>query len=386
MVTAPPFMQISASRIPSRAANSIQTLKMAEALKSLFGPTCLAACVGSEKDVDLSDRSETMAFYGVSDLPEFRLIKNEGRFGVHKFNFLAGIYAKRRRAPLVLSRSIGAASLCARLGLSTVWECHAPPQGFEKIYLRWLVKSKNFRRLVVISHGLQNEINERHSELRNIDTIIAGDGVDLARFKHLPDARTAKLSVGVEPRRPVAGYSGHLYEGRGLDILVQCARALPNWDFVIAGGTNDTIRELRRKLAAESINNIDLWGFVPNGELAVRLAIADVLLMPYQKSVMVSGGTLDTARWMSPLKMFEYMAMGRAIISSDLPALREVLDDKTARLVAPENTRSWIEALKSLESDAQRRDIAKNARAAAQQYGWDKRAARMVADLMPTGR
>ena len=86
---------------------------------------------------------------------------------------------------------------------------------------------------------------------------------------------------------------------------------------------------------------------------------------------------------MSPLKMFEYMAMGRAIISSDLPVLREVLDDNTARLVAPDNTQAWIEALQSLKCDSQRSALAQNARAAAQQFGWDRRVDRMIADLLP---
>lgn len=378
-----PIVQISASRIPGHAANSIQTIKMAEALKGLCGEIHLVACIENSAEFNISDRAAAMAFYGVRDLPNIQLFQNKGRFGIHVFNLRAALYARKLKPTLVLSRSIGAAAVCTRMGLPTVWECHAPPQGVENLYWRWLATARCFRRLVVISHGLRRIISERYPEAENMDVVVANDGVDLARFEDLPDAVTAKASAGIDPRRPVAGYAGHLYSGRGLDVLLDCAQALPHWNFVIAGGTEENVTQLKALLARRTITNVNLWGFVPNAELASRLAIADVLLMPYQKSVMVSGGTLDTARWMSPLKMFEYMAMGRAIISSDLPVLREVLDDNMARLVAPDNTQSWIEALRSLESDGPRVALAQNALAAAQQYGWDRRTNRMIADLLP---
>ena len=54
---------------------------------------------------------------------------------------------------------------------------------------------------------------------------------------------------------------------------------------------------------------------------------------------------------MSPLKLFEYMASKRAIIISDLPALREVIDEKSAILVSADNIEDWDRELKSLVKD-----------------------------------
>ena len=48
----------------------------------------------------------------------------------------------------------------------------------------------------------------------------------------------------------------------------------------------------------------------------------DILIMPYQKNVAIGAKGHDTARWMSPMKMFEYMASGNPIISSNLAALK----------------------------------------------------------------
>jgi hypothetical protein len=66
--------------------------------------------------------------------------------------------------------------------------------------------------------------------------------------------------------------------------------------------------------------------------------------MPYERSVAVSGGG-DTADVCSPMKMFDYMAAGRAIISSDLPVLQEVLNEQNAVFCSPDAPDQWEQAL-----------------------------------------
>ena len=79
------------------------------------------------------------------------------------------------------------------------------------------------------------------------------------------------------------------------------------------------------------------------------MAACDVLLMPYQRSVSIGVAGHDTARWMSPMKMFEYLASGTPVISSDLPVLREVLaDGRNALLAAPDDPGAWLAALDRL--------------------------------------
>ncbi len=74
------------------------------------------------------------------------------------------------------------------------------------------------------------------------------------------------------------------------------------------------------------------------------------------------------------MKMFEYMACGRAILSSDLAAIGEVLSDRNAVLCPPEDAGAWASALDGLLADAPRRDtLAQNARQDAQAYTWLER-------------
>jgi glycosyltransferase involved in cell wall biosynthesis len=376
------LVQIAPSRIPGQAANAMQAMKMAQALNAAGGLAALIAARGN----GAVDAAALARQFGVDILPNMLLLPLRGRYGIHLFNLRAALAARRLGVGLVVSRSVGAAALAARMGLPTVFECHAPPQGFERRYWRFLARAPAFRRLVVISDALRGLMREAHPETEAMDVVVAHDGVDLARFEDLPAPAAAKRAAGLDPDRPVAGYAGHLYRGRGIDVILAAASRLPGWDFVIAGGTDADVAALRAEVGTRGFGNVSAWGHVPNADLAARLAVCDVLLMPYQPSVMVSGGRLDTARWMSPLKMFEYMAMGRAIVSSDLPVLREVLDDDIARLVPPADEDGWVAALTALEDSAERERLAAAARARAAGYEWSARCARMLDGLWPAGR
>lgn len=351
---------------------------MAEALSGLVDRVVLIATHGDgPPQPDVLRRT-----YGISHLPDLRLLGAKGRFGIHLFNLRAALVASRLSPALVLSRSVGAAAFAARLGLPTVWECHAPPRRAERLYWRLLSRARGFRRLVVISEALAGIMRESHPECRDLDILVAHDGVDISQFDGIPDAADARRQVGRPPDRPVAAYAGHLYAGRGIELILDCAEALPHWTFLISGGMGEDVARVLEVVRRRGLENVELTGFVENAALPGTLAVADVLLMPYQRRVMVSGGALDTARWMSPLKMFEYLAMGRAIIASDLPVLREVLDDSVAALVEPDRAGDWIASLRRLESPDCRALLAATARDRARRYAWSTRAGRIAEGLL----
>jgi glycosyltransferase involved in cell wall biosynthesis len=112
---------------------------------------------------------------------------------------------------------------------------------------------------------------------------------------------------------------------------------------------------------------------VPNEKIPLYQAAADVLLMPYQNSVATSSGG-NTAAICSPMKMFEYMAAGRAILTSDLPVLHEVLDETTAVFCPPEDLPAWTTALEGLlKGEKWRQALGQCAREAVGQYSWIER-------------
>jgi glycosyltransferase involved in cell wall biosynthesis len=118
--------------------------------------------------------------------------------------------------------------------------------------------------------------------------------------------------------------------------------------FLVFGGDGSDVA--RRRLTAPA--NLQFMGHVPHPVSQRAQAAVDVLLMPYQQSVSIGVKGHDTARWMSPMKMFEYLAVGVPIISSELPVLREVLTDgRNALLVKADDAGQWVAALDSLISN-----------------------------------
>jgi glycosyltransferase involved in cell wall biosynthesis len=209
---------------------------------------------------------------------------------------------------------------------------------------------------------------------------IAPNGVDLDRYANLPDPAEARRRLGLKDG-PTAGFTGHFYAGRGMDLLLELARALPSVNFLWAGGTPQAVAEWRLRLQAAGTSNVTLTGFIDNSRLPLYQAAADVLLMPYGRSISASSGQ-DIAGVINPMKMFEYMAAGRAIITADLPVIREVLDESSAVFCEPGNVWEWEQALQDLlANEARRLELAAHGRGQVQKHTWLARARRAVEGL-----
>ncbi|HKG54693.1 MAG TPA: glycosyltransferase, partial [Anaerolineales bacterium] len=81
----------------------------------------------------------------------------------------------------------------------------------------------------------------------------------------------------------------------------------------------------------------------------------------------------------SPMKMFEYMAAGRAIVSADLPVIREVLNKKSAVFCEPDNMEEWRRKIESLLDNPPRRiELGNQARRVVEGYTWIARAQKIM--------
>ncbi|HZI25946.1 MAG TPA: glycosyltransferase, partial [Chryseolinea sp.] len=79
----------------------------------------------------------------------------------------------------------------------------------------------------------------------------------------------------------------------------------------------------------------------------------------------------DSASVASPMKMFEYMAAGRGIVSADLPVIREVLNERNAVFCAPNEIGGWrLEIERLLEDEARRTKLGNQARRDVEGYTW----------------
>ena len=179
----------------------------------------------------------------------------------------------------------------------------------------------------------------------------------------------------------VCGYVGHLYPGRGIEIIEALARECPDMLFLVIGGNESDVTERRRQNVWQ---NLRFLGHVPHPVARRAMSSVDLLLLPYQEQVSIGLDGHDTGRWMSPMKMFEYMSSGTAFIASDLPVLREVLrDGDITVLVPPKSVEAWRRSILALRDDpALRRDLARRAYEDCQgNHTWRRRAERIVALL-----
>jgi glycosyltransferase involved in cell wall biosynthesis len=381
---------IAPTYIPARRANTVQVMKMCQALAGLGHSVRLA--VPGLPHPEEKDWGQLSHHYGLQMQFPVEWLPAHPRLRRYDFGLRAVRWARRWGAELVYTRLPQAAAGASLAGLPTILETHDLPQGkIGPLVFRLFLKGASARRLVVITRALAGDLARLGAPASPPFTLVAPDGVDLARYANLPDPEEARklLSAGyhsdpdrtrppLEIQRFTAGYTGHLYPGRGSGLLLELAERLPEITFLVAGGETQDINQLRAKAAAKGLANLVLAGFVANAELPAYQAACEVLLMPYQQRVSASSGG-DISRYLSPMKLFEYMACQRAILSSDLPVLREVLSPQNAVLLPPADLQAWVTALQHLQAEpGQRLALARQACLDVTRYTWDERARKIM--------
>lgn len=170
-------------------------------------------------------------------------------------------------------------------------------------------------------------------------------------------------------------YVGSFHTGKGLDMVLQLAARLPEHKFVIIGGTASEVahyNEIKTK-------NVQFEGFVDHDQVWKHMQNIDICLLPNQPDVR-TGKKSNIGKYTSPLKMFEYMSYAKPMIASDLPVLKEVLDDQIAIFAAYDKAESWMEAVEALISVDKREQIGVKAyQRFRENYTWEKRAERILA-------
>jgi glycosyltransferase involved in cell wall biosynthesis len=363
---------IAGTAFPSRVASAVNVLKMCQAFAGL-GHTVTLYARGRQEDAPA-----VFASYGIA--PAFDLVLRAPQRWPLAKNLLYPLLLRRAmaaRPPADLLYGRHAYALAAALGRGSApfaYEAHAmPSRRARQLAERWLFRQPRFALLVAISGALAEDYAASRPGL---PLMVAHDGADPMAD---PDSWIGPWPG--RPGRPQLGYVGHLYPGKGMEMVAALAAALPECDLHAVGGTEADLMRWRARCAGQP--NLHLHGHVPHARVPAWLARFDLLLAPPAPSVASAAGR-EIGRWMSPLKLFEYMAAGKPILASDIPALREVLrDGETALLLPPGEVAAWAAAARGLVA-APARAAALGARAQAvflANYTWQARAQRILARL-----
>ncbi|MCE7886074.1 MAG: glycosyltransferase [Alphaproteobacteria bacterium PRO2] len=356
----------SGATLPSDAAQSVHVMKMCAALAGEAKANAVTLFAKGGRGV--SDE-EIFSYYGVE--PCFSLVLSANP----KVPVLTGIlrllghrWALREMGmpDIAYGRDPVELDWLIPENVQVVYEVHEMPSSFFQDYaLINLIKRKNFK-LVVISRGLKADFMKKFRRLDQNKIIVAPDGADVPKKKSAPRELPGRSDV------LKVGYTGSLHEGKGMEVIAVLAREAPDFDFHVVGGAPGRVKEWQeKKLPA----NLFMHGHVPHGELGSYLAAFDILIAPYRAKAKTRSGR-DISRWMSPMKIFEYMAAGKPILASDLPVIREVLQDgQNALLAPPDNPKGWLAALERLKDESLRKNLAEQAyNDLTGKYSWQKRA------------
>jgi len=257
-------------------------------------------------------------------------------------------------------------------GVPVILELHRLPR-FNR---RRFVKLCNRCALVVSLTGAMDQILKSWG-VEETRIMVSGDAVDLRRFQSMPSSVQARLRFGIETDRPVVGYVGRLktlgMEKGVLDLLKAVGADRKFFAFIVGGPEADkkyySSKAVELGLTAEDVK---FTGEIDALSVPDALAACDILAMPFPDLP-------HYREFMSPLKMFEYMASGKPIVSSDLPTVRDVLSEETAFFCEPGNFGSLLQRLREIvkrPEEARRR--AENTRKLVEEFTWEKRMRRII--------
>lgn len=372
---------IAGSRIPSNTANSIQTMKVCQALTQL-GHNVNLWVPGDEPH----SFAGLAKHYGLSTAFDIHWLPAPPAFKRYDFIWAALRRAMRWQADLVYTWMSPAAVLALWQGLPAVLEIHDRPKGkMGAWWLRRFSAARGKKRLLPITRALSEHLHAQYAlRLEPGEEWVAPMGTEPERYADLPEPEQARRILNLAPGF-TAGYTGHLYPGRGVELLFELARKMPGVQFLWVGGNPRDVAHWQERLMQAGMRNVTMTGFVDHSRVPMYQAAADVLLMPYEHRVQVSGGG-NTADFCSPMKLFEYLSSGRAIIASDLPVLSEALHSANSLQCPAGDLTAWEAALARLQRDPDlRRRLGQRAREESLQYAWFERARRSLEGFEPGG-
>ncbi len=366
-------------RLPTEKAHGVQIMKMCEAFAQL-GYT--VELVVPSRTTPIHD--DPFTYYGVertftiTRLPT-RDTVSWGRAGFWlqtlSFIFRAARYARHSPAEVIYSRDPALflfGFMPARKKL--VWEVHTRPTRRVTNAIRRLPV-----RIVAITGGLRDVLVEAGVPHERV--IVAHDAVDADMFAQTPDRQTVRRELLLPQDKKLIAYVGKyktMGESKGVEDVISAVGVVrahhADVALLLVGLNQDEFAEVRTLVEAAGLDNhAYLVGHVGRNDVARYMRAADVLVMNYPN-------TEHYARFMSPLKLFEYMASGTPIVTSDLPSIREVLDDATASFFCadnPDGLRATL--LESLAHSTVIEARATEAKEKVSRYTWRSRASHVLA-------
>ena len=344
--------------MPSNKAQAVHIFKMIDNLL-MFMDEALLICPKFNKNVNAKSLKSYFNLHTKKKIKLISIFKNLNlNFIINRLIYGFKVASKLKDDNnLIISRSLISSLFLTIFKVNHFLEIHQELKGFTKFLFINLnfIYSKYIIKIIFISKGLSKfyKLNEKKY-------IILHDACDLRDFK--TKHRLKKKIKNVY-------YLGSFYKGRGIEIIKRLASLTPELNYYLYGLRDENIK---------SFKNFKVFPLASYRQTIKLIKKADALLMPYQSKVSINSLNFndDISKFISPLKMFEYMATGIPLVSSDLEVLREKLINRKNSILIKNyaNPLSWKKAILELSKNYNlRKKISKNSILTASINTWEQR-------------
>lgn len=323
---------VTFSSIPSPLPSSLQIIKTCESLsKHNYNVTLIKPGTGHKK-FQISKYYDLKYKVNIKEFINFKSFPVGLKFYQYCLSCL--IYILKKKGSISITRNYFICYLLLLFREKVILEIHHDTK-IEGRVTRFILKytnflnNKNLINIIAISNSVKNLFIKKYKVASKKITVLPSGSSLKVNF-------SPKLNVN---KRLKVGYFGSISPSKGINTLIKLSKIDLENDYYIFGGNKNTISKIRIK---NMNKNLFLNKSIPYAILPKMMLKMDVLVMPYCKTIKSWGEVDDISEYISPLKLFDYLAVGKAIISSDLKVLREIISSKNAFFVNNfENVYEW---------------------------------------------
>jgi glycosyltransferase involved in cell wall biosynthesis len=353
--------------LPGTAAHTVHVMKISEELSKIYGGRfCCLVKYKTDSNEEICAKYGTRGF-DIRELGD----KCKGKLPAYKFGWQAYRFIRKNGIKNVITRDPMTAVFAGFAGINTVLDLHGDVRhmcgrGYHFFKMKSLIGRKNMH-FTAVTNSIKEYFVKEYGEVYEKMHVIP-NGITVGNYADLTQENVLKRE------RITLGYIGKFSVGKGIGLIADIAVACGECDFIMCGGSReDAEKETGKKFPA----NVEFMGYIDNKDVPDIMERMDIMLLPNKADQVCSGEQIGA--YTSPIKMFEYMASGRPLIASDIPVLREVLDETNSFLAGDGDVEGWVQTIKKIASDRENALlVAAKAREDVEEYTWKARAERMV--------
>jgi glycosyltransferase involved in cell wall biosynthesis len=373
------LIQIFHGRFPSEKAASLFTAKSAEAF----------AVKGLEVTVLVPKRKNTISddpfmYYGIKNnfkivyIPIIDLFEDNLSYKLafwvsmisFTFNIFIYLIRESKGEDIIYSNEIQPLLPVSFFWKNCFYEMHDFPESKFGIFSLALSRMKW---VLVHNKWKLEEIWKKFPKLSKNKFIYETNAVDIKDFDLDISTMTARGKLELPLDKKIIMYTGHLYSWKGAHTLAQAVSKLTD-DYltIFVGGTEKDIKIFRETYGTKT--HIMIVGFKRHNEIPLWQKAADILVLPNTAKEAIS------LYYTSPMKLYEYMASKRLILASNIPSIREIVNEKCAIYFNPDDEESLAGKIREgINMDSSMRDsFVNSAFVAVGEHTWEKRAQRII--------